>query len=74
MRFISYIAIDVTAYETGYFKSVTSHVNGKVRTQYSYFQIVLRKEKNTYRVLIDSDTNQRGSTTEEIFLRTQPLE
>ena len=74
MRFITRISSPNKACETGYFKSVTKLANGDIRTRYSQFFMVLRKENGTWKILVDSDTNLGGSITEEMFLKAQPLE
>jgi len=74
MRFITRISTADKAYETGYFKSVTKLANGEIRTRYSQFYMVLRKENGSWKILVDSDTNAGGSITEEMFLNAQLLE
>lgn len=74
MRFTTRISIADKAYETGYFKSVTKLANGEIRTRYSQFYMVLRKENGYWKIFVDSDTNGGDSITEEMFLKAQPLE
>ena len=74
MRFITRISTADKAYQTGYFKSVTKLASGEIRTRYSQFYMVLRKESGSWKILVDSDTSVGGSITEEMFLKAKPLE
>jgi hypothetical protein len=36
--------------------------------------VALRKENGTWKILVDSDTNEGGTITDEMFLKAKPLE
>jgi len=73
VRFIERITSADLSYETGYFKSVTRLSSGELRTRYTRFYFILRKESSVWKILVDSDA--RGTdVTEEMFQSAQPLE
>jgi ketosteroid isomerase-like protein len=74
VRFTDRILSQDLAYETGYFKSRTTLADGRLRISYTKFFFILRKENNAWRILVDSDSNEGGSITEEMFLAAKPLE
>jgi ketosteroid isomerase-like protein len=73
LRFLQRISNGVQAYEVGYFKneSVTA---GQKRVSYGKFQVALRKENGIWKILVDSDSNEGGTITEEMFLEAKPLD
>ncbi|MEM9338140.1 MAG: nuclear transport factor 2 family protein [Bacteroidota bacterium] len=75
LRFIERIASDKEAFEVGYYK--TSYANqktGEQRTNYGKFHVLLRKENNRWKVMMDADGNldvdevtfQSGKKMEEL--------
>jgi ketosteroid isomerase-like protein len=72
-RFLSRAASETHAYETGYFKSQATLANGEMRTRYSRFEFVLRKENGAWRILIDKDTAEGGKITEQDFQAATPI-
>jgi ketosteroid isomerase-like protein len=73
LRFLQRISNGNLAYETGYFKN-ESITNGQKRVSYGKFQVALRKENGVWKILVDSDTNEGGTITEEMFQKAKPLE
>jgi len=73
LRFLQRISNGNLAYETGYFKNLTI-TNGQKRESYGKFQVALRKENGVWKILVDSDTNEGGSITEEMFQKAKPIE
>jgi ketosteroid isomerase-like protein len=73
LRFIQRIAADGKAFEVGFYK--TSSVNtstGEKRTGYGKFHVLLRKENDTWKILMDADANEK--TNEAVFLTGKPME
>lgn len=72
-RFLNRIVSADHAYETGYFRSEVRMPNGEVTVRYSRFYMVLRKESGSWKILVDQDTREGGSITEEAFRAATPL-
>jgi ketosteroid isomerase-like protein len=73
LRFIQRIASNGKAFEVGYYKTKsTDTTNGVTRTGYGKFHVLLRKENNTWKILMDEDSND--NTTEAVFQTGKPLE
>lgn len=62
------------AFEVGYFKSETTNDKGEKRTRYGQFHVALRKENGVWKILVDSDSNNKRTITEEIFRAARQLE
>jgi ketosteroid isomerase-like protein len=73
MRFLSRSAAGDLAHETGYFRSRTVLPSGEVRTRYSKFEMILRKENGRWKILVDKDSAEGGTITEATFLAATPL-
>jgi ketosteroid isomerase-like protein len=73
MRFLDRISSADLALETGYFRSQTTLSNGETRLRYVRFQIILRKENGTWKILVDEDTADGGRITAEQFESAAPL-
>lgn len=73
LRFLQRISNGTQAYEVGYFKNETI-IAGQKRVSYGKFQVALRKENGTWKILVDSDTNEGGTITDDMFLKAKPLE
>jgi hypothetical protein len=58
-------AIDVGVYKTSY----PNHP-----PYYGRFHVVLRKENGTWKILVDTDSNEGGKIDEAQFLSAQPME
>lgn len=74
LRFLERICNGEVAYETGYFKNEMVSPSGERRTSYGKFHVTLRKENGTWKILVDSDSNEGGAITEEMFQAAKPLE
>ncbi len=73
LRFIQRIADNGKAFETGYYKtSNTNKSTGETRVGYGKFQVLLRKENGIWKILMDSDANEK--TNEKIFLTGSSME
>ena len=73
LRFLQRISNGNLAYETGYFKNEVI-IDGKKSADYGKFQVALRKENGVWKILVDSDTNEGGTITDEMFQKAKPLE
>ena len=73
LRFLQRIASGDKAFEVGYYKSSsTNTVTGEKRTGYGKFHVLLRKEKGTWKILMDADANEK--TDESVFITAKPME
>lgn len=73
LRFIERISNGTMAYEIGYFKNESVTASGEKRESYGKFHVVLRKENGTWKILVDSDSNEGGTITKETFAAAAPL-
>jgi hypothetical protein len=73
LRFTERIASGGQAYEVGYFKNEAITGDEK-RVSYGMFHVTLRKENGTWKILVDSDSNEGRTITEEKFQAAKPLE
>lgn len=72
-RFVERLVSGDLAYETGYFRSEARLPGGEVRVRYSRFEFVLRREDGRWRILVDEDSTDGGTITEEAFRAATPL-
>lgn len=73
LRFLERISNETQAYEVGYFKNLTIK-GGEKRESYGQFHVALRKENGVWKILVDSDSNNGKTITEEMFLAAKALE
>jgi hypothetical protein len=62
-------AIDVGVYKTSWFAA-----DGKSGAGYGRFHVVLRKEDGTWKILVDTDSNENRTIGETQFLAAKPME
>lgn len=74
LRFIDRISNGKLAYEVGYFKNETISASGEKHESFGKFHVALRKEGNTWKILVDSDSNEGGTITRDQFLTAKSLE
>jgi ketosteroid isomerase-like protein len=74
LRFLQRISNGSLAYEVGYFKNESINEKGEKRMYFGKFNVALRKENGIWKILVDSDSNEGGTITEEKFLKAKPLE
>lgn len=73
LRFTQRIANANKAFEVGYYKmTVTNVATGASRSSYGKFHVLLGKENNTWKILMDADAYE--NTDEAIFLTGKPIE
>jgi ketosteroid isomerase-like protein len=73
LRFLERFANGDLAHEVGYFKNESISTTGEIRSSYGKFHVVLRKENGIWKILVDSDSNEGGTITEEMFQAAKPL-
>jgi hypothetical protein len=73
LRFLERISNESQAFEVGYFKNHTVTAE-ETRASYGQFHVALRKENGVWKILVDSDSNNGKTITEEMFLAAKPLE
>ena len=70
LRFTERINNDNQAIDVGVYK--TSYPNHP--PYYGRFHVVLRKENGTWKILVDTDSNEGGTIGEKQFLAAKPME
>jgi ketosteroid isomerase-like protein len=75
-RFLNRIANDSNAFEDGFFKYGLVNDKGEKQVYYGYFQVILRKENGSWKVLVDydSETYNGAQVTKELFESARPME
>ena len=61
-------AIDVGIYKTSYIFQ-----DGNKQDYFGRFHVVLRKEKNIWKILVDTDSSENGMIGEKEFLNANPM-
>ena len=73
LRFIERIASENKAFEIGYYKTSTTNTStGEKRTSYGKFYVLLRKEENVWKILMDADGSE--GVDESLFQSAKPLQ
>lgn len=72
LRFIQRIAADGKAFEVGYYRFSSIQTDGSARSGYGKFHVLLQKENNTWKILMDADASDK--TDENVFLSAKPME
>lgn len=75
-RFLNRIAGNTNAFEDGFFKYELLNEKNESQVFYGYFQVVLKKEKDIWRVLVDYDaeTYNGAPVTKELFGNAKSME
>lgn len=75
-RFLNRMANDTKAFEDGFYKYELINEKLEKQVYYGYFQVVLRKEKGSWRVLVDydSETYNGAPATKELFENAKTLD
>lgn len=73
-RFTERFAQGDHAYETGFYKVVSSYGEGEQYTFYGQFDVILRRENGRWKIMVDADTSKNGTLTEADFLKGEPME
>ena len=73
LRFIQRITGNDRAFEVGYYKTTSTTIaTGQTHSGYGKFHVLLRKENNTWKILMEADASEK--TDEAVFLTGKPLE
>lgn len=74
LRFTERINSDTQAIDVGVFKTSWSTADGKSGAGYGRFHVVMRKESGTWKILVDTDSNEGRTIGETQFLAAKPME
>lgn len=74
LRFFERASNGNEAFEVGYFKNELIKPNGEKHVSFGQFHVALRKENGVWKILVDSDSSNNRSITEEMFLSAKPIE
>ena len=74
LRFTERISSSDLAIEVGIFKTTSIQNNGIARSFYGRFHVILRKENDVWRILVDTDSSEGNSINEEDFLAAAAME
>lgn len=74
LRFLERASNSNQAFEVGYFKNEIVNDAGEKRISYGQFHVALRKENDVWKILVDSDSNNNRTITEEMFHAANPME
>lgn len=68
LRFTERIAENDLAIDVGIYKTTSIDSKGQSRSFFGRFHVVLRKENNVWKILVDSDSSEGGTIGEKDFL------
>lgn len=72
LRFTHRVANGNRAYDVGYYKGTSAGPDGKSRSYYGKFTVLLRKENGVWKILMDQDSPEDAS--EATFQKASPME
>jgi ketosteroid isomerase-like protein len=67
LHFTERIATADRAIDVGVYKTTVTSKNGKSRSFYGRFHVVLRKENGKWKILVDTDSSEHGTVGEKQF-------
>jgi ketosteroid isomerase-like protein len=74
LHFTERISNDHQAIDVGVYKTSWSTADGKSGVGYGRFHVVLRKENGTWKILVDTDSNEGKTIGEAQFIAAKPME
>lgn len=74
LRFTERLSNGDLAVEVGVYKTTSIPEEGTARSFYGRFHVVLRKENNTWKILVDTDSSEGNTISEKDFLAASPME
>jgi ketosteroid isomerase-like protein len=74
LRFTERIANGDLAFHVGIYKTTYVFPDGKTQSYFGRFHVVLRKEKNVWKILVDTDSTEDHTIEEKDYLAATPLE
>jgi len=73
LRFTQRISSEDKAFEVGFYKITSTNTQtGEQRKSFGRFHVLLRKEKGTWKIIMDADTGEGAS--EENFNKASPMQ
>jgi ketosteroid isomerase-like protein len=67
-RFLERLSNGEAASERGIFEFTTTDAKGESRRAYGKFHVISRKEDGRWKILVDYDSNEKGTITRETFM------
>ncbi len=74
LRFTERLSNGTQAIDVGVYKTEYTLANGTTEAYYGRFHVVMRKEKNQWKILVDMDSSENGTIGEKDFLAAKPME
>lgn len=74
LRFTERINNNNQAIDVGIYRTSWTLADGKTGVDYGRFHVVLRKENGTWKILVDTDSNEGGTIGEAQFNAAKPME
>jgi len=74
LHFTERIRNDHQAIDVGVYKTSWSAPDGKTGVGYGRFHVVLRKENDVWKILVDTDSNEGQTIGEAQFIAAKPME
>jgi ketosteroid isomerase-like protein len=74
LRFTERIASKDQAIDVGIYKTTYIQPDGNTRSFFGRFHVVLRKENNAWKILVDTDSSEKNTISEKDFLAAAPME
>jgi ketosteroid isomerase-like protein len=74
LRFTERINNATQAVEVGIYKTTYQLANGETQIFYGRFHVVLRQEEGKWKILVDTDSSEKGTVGEKEFLEASPLD
>ena len=73
LRFTERLSDGNLAVEVGIYKTTSIPKDGTSRSFYGRFHVALRKENNTWKILVDTDSSEGNTISEKDFLAAMPM-
>jgi ketosteroid isomerase-like protein len=74
LRFTERIYGKDAAIEVGIYKTTYTQSDGVTRSFYGRFHVVHRRENGVWKILLDTDSSEKGTVSEREFLEALPME
>lgn len=74
LRFTERLANDSQAIDVGIYKTTNISKDGNSQSFYGRFHVVMRKEAGNWKILVDTDSSERGTISEKDFLSAKPMD
>jgi len=73
LRFTERVSTKDLAVDVGVYKTTVTQKDGKIQRFYGRFHVVLRKENNSWKILVDTDSSEEKTINEQNFLSAQVM-